>query len=228
MVSELVRHAVAESLGERVRRLRTGARIGTRDLSRRIDQSESYISKIESGEIRVLAPDVAGRIAHELGTTAAVILGVDESRPMAFHDQLRWLTETAPVDVPVVRTLARAGSGGMIPPDEIVDFIPMGVEYRGRLLAWVIVSGECMEPELSPGDKVLVDLDLKPHDGELAVVLHEGETLVKYVVQAAPGQWELHSEREGSIPVGDETAVLGKVIDTMRKPPRRRPRRNGG
>lgn len=55
------------TLGERLRELRLGARIGLRDVARRTDISPTYLSRIETSDEKTPSEEVIERLADYLG-----------------------------------------------------------------------------------------------------------------------------------------------------------------
>lgn len=114
--------------------------------------------------------------------------------------------------------------------------VPVGLVHGRNFAAWE-VAGNCMEPELSMGDIVLIDLDQRPADGAVVVAKREnGDVLLKrYYRRAAaeqggPARVELRPNIEasgvGELVVVDEDEpgfrIVGVVFYMMRAVGRRR------
>ncbi len=66
------------SLGERIRLRRTEINISLAELARRADLSKGYLHAIETGGTQSPSAEILFRIANELGTTIADLLGEEE------------------------------------------------------------------------------------------------------------------------------------------------------
>src|SRR5258708_8875734 len=66
-------------LGERIRLRRTEKNISLAELARRADLSKGYLHAIESGGTQSPSAEILFRIANELGTTIADLLGEEET-----------------------------------------------------------------------------------------------------------------------------------------------------
>ena len=70
-----------ETVGERIRAMRAEKHISAAELARRADISKGYLSEIETGEASRPSAEVLFRIARELGTSMAVLLGKRSAMP---------------------------------------------------------------------------------------------------------------------------------------------------
>lgn len=74
----------------------------------------------------------------------------------------------------VQRTWAHAGAGA---EESQVVWVPPQIAARN--IAAFEVTGNCMEPAVTPGDIVIVDLDGSPRDGNMVVVHIGGRVLIR-------------------------------------------------
>lgn len=219
-----------ETLAERVRIARKRAGLSTRELSRRLGFSPGYISQIERGVMRTLTTETGERLAEILGIDPAYLLGIAEtgsggvpSRSPA--DLLRAALVSLPIEVPVLRTPVRAGNGE-VPETDIVGHEYVEQELRGRRLFALIVQGECLEPLLTPGDRVIYEEHAAFQSGDLVVAVHDALPVVKFAVQVGE-TWELRSYHEEPLRVNGETRVYGPVLRIVRQAPKWRGERGG-
>jgi transcriptional regulator with XRE-family HTH domain len=70
------------AVGERVKLRRLEMALSLAELARRADISKGYLHSIESGETQSPSAEVLFKIAHELETTIADLLGETETQPM--------------------------------------------------------------------------------------------------------------------------------------------------
>lgn len=66
-------------IGERIKSRRSEMNISIAELARRADISKGYLHSIESGDTQSPSAEVLFKIAHELGTTMADLLGETET-----------------------------------------------------------------------------------------------------------------------------------------------------
>lgn len=67
------------AIGERIKSRRLEMNISLAELARRAEVSKGYLHSIESGETQSPSAEVLFKIAHELGTTIADLLGEPET-----------------------------------------------------------------------------------------------------------------------------------------------------
>ena len=143
---------------------------------------------------------------------AGYALPEEPAPPRSVDDILEELRANAPLPVPIVQHVtASAGPGGAI---EEYQYLPPSFR-RGRKtnILGVVARGECMAPEIQPGDYIIFDGDAAPQVGDIVVAVVEGEVFVKRLASAG-GRRVLRGDADGStVPLNDESAqVVGKVI----------------
>jgi transcriptional regulator with XRE-family HTH domain len=114
---------------------------------------------------------------------------------------------------------------------EVDGAVAIPTEMAANRTLWAVrVSGSCMEPEISAGDVVIIEIGRAPMDGEVVVVEYEGRTLVKRWWDEGP-RVHLVANRDGdSVDAAKEdVVVIGVVVsgvyEVIRQP--RRYRRAG-
>lgn len=114
-----------------------------------------------------------------------------------------------PERIPVQEGWVHAGDVG---PDG--QFVYRQPEWHGRRIVVFTVRGDCMEPEVKPGDRVVVDLDLVPEDGDMVIVRRGDEALVR--VYDARNQHLI--SWNGYAPLAmDEVQQVATVIEVARR-----------
>lgn len=186
-----------------------------KELAEKVGVSEGTISRWESGEIANMRRNVIVSLAKALNTTPAVLMGWTEPDP----------NEARGVRIPV---LGRVVAG--IPLDAITDIIdyeeiPAQMAKSGTYFA-LQVKGRSMEPTLHEGDVVIVRQQPEMENGEIAIVLINGDEATVKEVKESP---------EGLTLIGHNVAIysphfynrkeieelpiqiLGKVVELRRK-----------
>lgn len=191
------------------------------DLARRLGMKSGVISSWING-VRRPSHDSCFAIARELGVDPELVvakagrrtLQQERNRPESFDDIFRRLEAQRPIAVPIVEQVASAGRGaGVI---EGYVYLPP-VEGRRPELFAMPVKGNCMDPEISPGDTIIVNKELPPTPGRLVVaVVDGGDVLVKRLMRR--GNDCFLEARDGtSFRVDDRVHIVGVVIQINKR-----------
>jgi repressor LexA len=176
------------TFGERLRRLRQEHDKGLKEVAAWCGLSLSSIAKYEKGE-RTPNPDVVSKIAEKFDVSTDYLLGRDDSpRKTAIrhipYASVPHITYRIPV-------LGRVAAGEPIYADEDIigyerideKFANDGYDYFALRIA-----GQSMEPSILDGDTVIVRRQDFIEDGQIAVVLIDGEdATVKEVKTVSDG-----------------------------------------
>ncbi len=186
-----------------------------KELAQKVGVSEGTISRWESGEIANMRRNVIVSLAKALNTTPAVLMGWTEPDP----------NEARGVRIPV---LGRVVAG--IPLEAITDIIdyeeiPAQMAKSGTYFA-LQVKGRSMEPTLHEGDVVIVRQQPEVENGEIAIVLVNGNDATVKEVKEGPdgltlighnvGVYSPHfytREQIQDLPI----RIIGKVVELRRK-----------
>ena len=112
------------TIGERIKARRLEMNVSLAELARRADVSKGYLHSIESGETQSPSAEVLFKIAHELGTTIADLLGETETPvPSAVEipENLRQLAQEDNLTKADVRMLANIRYRGK-QPQSVADW----------------------------------------------------------------------------------------------------------
>lgn len=226
----------ASGFPKRLREARERRGIGSYDLGRRIGRAGSYISMIETGaRLRDAFPaaDVLDRISRELNVSMGFLFGtapfgpreVDEPVQILDPGRPRLLTDRdlferfgiRPYDAPlsIDGVYASAGPGIGVPQD-IDDTIPRKFA-QSKYLREVAVVGDCMVPDLIPGETVIYNTRMDAEIGKIMVALRdENELLIKRLIFARDDQW-LHPNEGLDIRVDERIRFLGRAVAVTRR-----------
>lgn len=239
----------AETFGQRLKRFREATGKSQRQLARETGLSNGTISQAEKDKLWIgqsPSTDIARRLAKALGVTLDDLApdpeaeeGTDvvaESAPPAWRslpfEQLadrigaeRLIEYAIELDQAVsAGTGDRAGIPQGLEDIEGIEAIP--VEYRGKQQHYILrVTGDCMEPEVDPGDRVVFDREAQAENGDLVVAILDGEQgLVKRYDVRATDQYLLPLKGR-PIRIDEHIEILGVVVEIRKRPSRKKGRR---
>lgn len=125
-------------------------------------RSQQWLSAVETGENRVTVRDLAQlALVYGVRPDSLILDGPRVAEPRAEY------LASAPVGIPVLDQEAHAGSAGAA----ILDYVYWAPQrVAGRHIQGVKVRGDCMRPEVLPGDVVFIDRDRTARAGNVVVV----------------------------------------------------------
>ncbi|MCC6224697.1 MAG: LexA family transcriptional regulator [Thermoleophilia bacterium] len=207
--------------GRAIRALREARGWTATQLARRARVNQSTLSRIESGETLSGRAGTIDRLALALGVHVSAIMGREPPPRAVPIDLPEQRHQVQLVRVPThagrdwtTQTIGWEATGETVAVDE--------QDARGRQLLAARVLGECMVPDVMPGDVVVFDAwNRMPQNGEMVVVTHERELLVRWARQTPGGLLLIPNHGETFIANGD-TIVEGVVYEVIRRQPRKR------
>ncbi|MDH5525570.1 MAG: hypothetical protein OEY01_16505 [Desulfobulbaceae bacterium] len=130
------------------------------------------------------------------------------------------------VHIPRYEVTASAGAGSVIHSEQVVDYLSFKTEWvRNSLgvsvrdLALISVIGDSMEPTLSEGDVVLIDMTTRSVlDGSIYVLQLNGGLLVKRIQRKLDGSIVVKSDNNRYDPEivsedkDDQLKIVGRVV----------------
>jgi len=206
-----------EAVGPLIRRLREQRGLTQGMLATYAGVTRSWLSLVELGRRERPERELLERVAAVLRVPPEALWAAAGYRvaPVPIrerrtpHEIIRELEESLPILVPETSQPASAGAGVLVEA-EYWPYMPAADEREHRFIA-VPASGDCMEPEIRSGHRVIVDLDASPRPGDIVLAVHDGESLVK-ILEERDGQMYLVALREQPlIRVDEQTRVLGVV-----------------
>lgn len=200
------------TIGNRIKRLRESKSLSQVEFAKQVGIGKQLLYKYENNIITNIPSDKVKMIATALGTSPAYIMGWDN------------ITSNSPVSIPVLGYV-RAG----IPieaVEQILDYEEISSELAstGEFFA-LSIKGDSMEPKMSAGDVVIVRKQETVENGEIAVVLINGNdaTIKKFyrtengikliATNPAYDPFFYTPEEVDALPV----RVIGKVVELRAK-----------
>lgn len=246
-----------ETFGHRLLRLRKAAGWNQVELARRVGVSPAQISALENDERKVgpTLPSVVA-MADALGVTVDYLVRGDGplahsggpkghgplpySAPASFTMLMptsaagvpvaRGLEPTPWVGIQMVPVVQQTIHGGAHVPDYFdPPALPVNVPHPGRYLAMRVV-GECMVPDVEPGDIVIIDQEMAFRPDWVVALVVDGDQLLMRCLLRTPERWEFAPDNPAlpalAVPANG-VEVIGVVIARQKGPPvRRSPRRD--
>lgn len=200
------------NLGLRIRNLRENKDINQKDFAKMVNLNVNVLSRIELGT-RPARDDELLKIANCLDVSVDELLGnVNNRKEKSFK-------------IPVFAYVS-AGNP-LFTSEEIIDWeeIPIKYKSQGEFFA-LMVKGQSMEPRFCEGDVVIVKKQNDVDDGELAIVLVNGDQATfKQVRKSDAGITLIGTNTAAYLPhfySNDEiealpVAIIGKVVEARIK-----------
>ena len=88
-------------------------------------------------------------------------------------------------------------------------------DWDGRLL--VAVGDDALAPTLRAGDRLVVDWQLQPDEGDLVIAFASGGLIARAITWQNRQQWLVANDGSAPIPLGPEVGILG-VVTELRRP----------
>ena len=193
-----------ESLAARLRVFRQAKGLTKYRLAKNTGVSQTYIYRLEKGEIPNPRRDTLQKLAHGLDISLTQLIG--EVAPV---DTWHLVEQSLRAYIPVYAEVS-AGQGM-----EPIDYVACTrARAAPETLRAYRISGLCLEPEVRSGDTVIVDTALVPASGDLVVVIIEGLVGIKRYKEDAAGRW---LEDNDGIYQPEGAAIHGVVTEYVRK-----------
>ena len=87
-------------------------------------------------------------------------------------------------------------------------------DWDGRLL--VALDDDALAPALRLGDRLVVDWQLQPEEGDLVIALAGGTLVARALTWRDGRQWLVGNGDHAPIPLGPEVGILGMVVEVRR------------
>lgn len=205
---------------DRLKQARKAKGFSQAEVSRQLGVTQQAVGKWETGR-STPDPQTVARLAELLGTTADVLLGLQQEAVAAGAVGRNAFSRYTQCLIPVVGTV-RAGYGALAFEEDY------GSEYASvkdpENYFYLVVKGDSMEPRISDGDLALVHRQNTLDNGDLGVMVYgtDGEgTLKKYIQRGnAVVLHPFNPNYEELIIKGEELDhlyIAGKVVETKAK-----------
>ncbi|MGN0983216.1 MAG: LexA family protein [Gemmiger sp.] len=205
---------------DRLKQARKAKGISQAEVSRQLGVTQQAVGKWETGR-STPDPQTVARLAELLGTTADVLLGLQQVTVSAGAVGRNAFSRYTQCLIPVVGTV-RAGYGSLAFEEDY------GSEYAcvkdPENYFYLVVKGDSMEPRISDGDLALVHRQNTLDNGDLGVMVYgtDGEgTLKKYIQRGNAVVLHPFNPRYDELIIKgeelDHLYIAGKVVETKAK-----------
>ena len=214
-----------KSVGKLIYDRRTELGITQKEVADFVGVSEATVSRWESGHIDNMRRDRSAALSKILRLSPLAIMGIDDT------DLSSRLPNMVPIDARTFRVpiVGRVAAGRPIVADEEIvgyEYIDNKYSKDGHEYFGLRIVGKSMEPTIMDGDIVIVRRQNYVENGEIAIVLIDGEeATAKEVKESADGITlighntavytpHFYSAQEvKNLPV----QIIGRVVQSIRK-----------
>lgn len=214
-----------KSVGKLIYDRRTELGITQKEVADFVGVSEATVSRWESGHIDNMRRDRIAALSKILRMSPLAIMGIDDT------DLSTRLPNMVPIDARTFRVpiVGRVAAGRPIVADEEIigyEYIDNKYSKDGHEYFGLRIVGKSMEPTIMDGDIVIVRRQNYVENGEIAIVLIDGEeATAKEVKESADGITlighntavytpHFYSAQEvKNLPV----QIIGRVVQSIRK-----------
>lgn len=214
-----------KSVGKLIYDRRTELGITQKEVADFIGVSEATVSRWESGHIDNMRRDRIAALSKILRLSPLAIMGIDDT------DLSTRIPNMVPIDARTFRVpiVGRVAAGRPIVADEEIvgyEYIDNKYSKDGHEYFGLRIVGKSMEPTIMDGDIVIVRRQNYVENGEIAIVLIDGEeATAKEVKESADGITlighnaavytpHFYSAQEvKNLPV----QIIGRVVQSIRK-----------
>lgn len=214
-----------KSVGKLIYDRRTELGITQKEVADFVGVSEATVSRWESGHIDNMRRDRIAALSKILRLSPLAIMGIDDT------DLSTRLPDMVPIDARTFRVpiVGRVAAGRPIVADEEIvgyEYIDNRYSKDGHEYFGLRIVGKSMEPTIMDGDIVIVRRQSYVENGEIAIVLIDGEeATAKEVKESADGITlighntavytpHFYSAQEvKNLPV----QIIGRVVQSIRK-----------
>ena len=176
-----------KSVGKLIYDRRTELGITQKEVADFVGVSEATVSRWESGHIDNMRRDRIAALSKILRLSPLAIMGIDDT------DLSSRLSNMVPIDARTFRVpiVGRVAAGRPIVADEEIvgyEYIDNKYSKDGHEYFGLRIVGKSMEPTIMDGDIVIVRRQNYVENGEIAIVLIDGEeATAKEIKESADG-----------------------------------------
>lgn len=214
-----------KSVGKLIYDRRTELGITQKEVADFVGVSEATVSRWESGHIDNMRRDRIAALSKILRLSPLAIMGIDDT------DLSTRIPNMVPIDARTFRVpiVGRVAAGRPIVADEEIvgyEYIDNKYSKDGHEYFGLRIVGKSMEPTIMDGDIVIVRRQRYVENGEIAIVLIDGEeATAKEVKESAEGLTLIghnaavytphfySAEEVKNLPV----QIIGRVVQSIRK-----------
>ena len=158
-------------IGNRIEKSRKALGMTQEELANTLGLNKSTIQRYESGKIEKIKLPIIEAMANTLGVRPEYLAGKSENP----ESNIEVLPNSKVHMIPVFETVS-AGFGAYA-NDCIIDYIPLYIANISDVqdMMCIKVSGDSMYPKIEDGDIIVVRKQSSVDNGQIAVVLIDGE-----------------------------------------------------
>ncbi len=147
--------------------------------------------------------------------------GTEIEKPKAARRALAVVDDAPRGDAPVfVPLVGRIAAGGPILAEQLIEDVfplPKSLVGEGSLFMLKVVGESMIDAAIADGDWVVVRQQPNAENGDIVAAMIDGEATVKTYRRRDGHVWLMPHNPAFSPIMGDEAAILGKVVTVLRK-----------
>ena len=176
-------------IGNRIEKSRKALGMTQEELANTLGLNKSTIQRYESGKIEKIKLPIIEAMANTLGVRPEYLAGKSENP----ESNIEVLPNSKVHMIPVFETVSAVF--GAYANDCIIDYIPLYIANISDVpdMMCIKVSGDSMYPKIEDGDIIVVRKQSSVDNGQIAVVLIDGEEGVVKKVNSGKNFMELLS-----------------------------------
>ena len=217
----------SETLGSVIARLRERLGLTQGQLATKADVPREWLSVVELDRIKKPDRERVERLAVALDSPAETLLAMAgyRTKPLPLRErrapyeivrELQAALREMPILVPETASPVSAVPGA-VADAEVWPYYPKPNERTHDFMA-IVVTGDCMEPRLREGERVIVDRSETPGLGDIVLAVHDGETIVNVLEKRGDKCYLVALKNRRPVEVTEHTRIIGVVKMAMHRP----------
>ncbi|MBR6728662.1 MAG: LexA family transcriptional regulator [Clostridia bacterium] len=202
-------------IGQRIKKKREENGFSLQDIAEKLAVNRSSVMRWENGETNRIKLPVIEKLAQILKTTPQYLMGYEDN-------DLAGARMCSPEDacfLPVVTGFSMQDD--VVTERNILYYEIAEAVYNDGNYFYMFVAGNSMAPQINDGDKVLVKKQSQLKDGEVGVMLVDGEGMIRIYRQGNGVELHAFNHYYPALRLKKNEAermqIIGKVVESRKQ-----------